>query len=166
MMIGPSKSGKKAPPGTSLTELRVGETVVVEGMVGEWTVRRTRSGEVFVKAPLHMGDGASVRCVWWQARSVPQPGHRVRVRGEVQFYDGDVELHVRETTPLFDDRSAALEQRLLRFYIACLEAEQMRELEFALTDGGRQFVLLEAGEERVITGEATWTDLPEDPQLT
>ncbi|AFV10583.1 DNA helicase-like protein [Thermacetogenium phaeum DSM 12270] len=165
-MIGLSKSEKETPP-ELLTELQVGELVVVDGVVGERTVRRTtKTGGVFVKAPLHMDDLASVWCVWWQAQSAPQPGQRVRLRGEVQFYDGNMELHVRETIPLFDDKPAALEHKLLRFYIACLEAEQMRELEFAIDDGGRRFVLLESGEEHVISGEATWTDLPDAPQLT
>lgn len=164
-MSGASNS-RRVTPATFPSDWKAGETVVITGVVGEWTVRRTRSGEVFVKAPLYLDDGTSVRCVWWQARNAPQSGHRVRVRGEAQFYDGDVELHVRETTRLSGEPPATLEHKLLRFYIACLETEQMRELEFSLSDVGRQFILLEAGEERILTGEATWADLPDDPQLT
>lgn len=164
MVIDESKAGVK---NLSIleAEIKAGETVVVEGKIGEWTVRRTKSGELFVKAPLQTEDGAVMLCVWWNSRSAPQPGHRVRLRGEVKYYDGGMELHVRETIPLFDERSAAFEQRLLRYYIACLEAEQMREMEFRREDEGKKFVLLEAGDERVITGEATWTELPGDPGL-
>ncbi|MDR7450010.1 MAG: AAA domain-containing protein [Armatimonadota bacterium] len=53
------------------------------------------------------------------------------------------------------------EHRLLRYYIACLEAERMRELELSPEDEGRQFVLLQDGEERLVTGEETSVEISE-----
>ncbi len=44
------------------------------------------------------------------------------------------------------------EHRIIRFYIACLEAEQMRELELAPDAEGQAFVVLGSGEERLLTG--------------
>lgn len=143
--------------------LEPGQTVTLTGVVGSWTTRRTRAGELFVTASLQLGDGTSVACVWWEARQAPQPGTRVRVRGEVHTYEDGLELHVRETTPLAPE-SHEPEHRLLRFYVACLEAEQMRELELSPEDEGRQFVLLQAGEERIVTGEEAWIEL-EDTEV-
>lgn len=56
------------------------------------------------------------------------------------------------------------EHRLLRYYIACLEAEQIRELELSLEEQGRRFVLLRQGEEHLVTGEEVPIE-PSDPDV-
>ncbi len=48
--------------------------------------------------------------------------------------------------------TGAREHKILRFYIVCLEAEQMRELELSPEGEGRQFVLIGSGQERLLTG--------------
>lgn len=142
-----------------------GDEVVLTGTVGCWESRRRRTGELFVKADLALEDGSTVRCVWWEARRAPRPGTRVQVRGEVRTYDGVIEVHVRETRPVVEQVPAEFEHRLLRYYIACLEAEQMRQVEFDPADDGRSFVLLTSGEPGLFTGEAVRVELPRDPRV-
>lgn len=145
--------------------LALGGEVVLAGTVGRSETRRKRTGELFVKAELELEDGTSVRCVWWEARRAPRPGTRVQIRGEVRAYDGAVEVHVRETRPMGDQVPREFEHRLLRYYIACLEAEQMRQVEFNPDDAGGSFVLLTSGGAGLFTGEDVRMDLPADPAI-
>lgn len=146
--------------------LEPGKTVYLVGVVGEATTGRTRSGELFVRARLQLDNGTTVRCVWWDARAAPRFGSRVRVRGEVRVYEGEAEVHVRETLRLPEATQGELEHRLLRFYVACLEAERMRETDFPLEEAGRRFVLLEEGQEALLTGEGVWVELPGIPEVS
>lgn len=148
------------PPG-----LEPGSSIVLAGRVGPWESRRKKSGEVFVKAYLSTEDGSRVRCVWWEARRAPRQGARVRVRGEVRAYGGEIEIHVRDTVPLGEDAPTTFEHRLLCYYVACVEAEQMRQVEFEPADLGRRFVVVTQGQERFLTGEDVRADLPDDPAI-
>lgn len=148
------------PPG-----FEVGSSVTLAGTVGSWESRRKKSGELFIKADLTTEDGSKVRCVWWDARRAPRQGARVRVRGEVRAYGGEIEIHVRDTVPLGEDAPTTFEHRLLRYYVACVEAEQMRQVEFDPADLGRRFVLITQGRERFVTGEEARGDLPDDPAI-
>lgn len=143
--------------------LEPGQEVALTGVVGRWTTGRTRAGTLFVRARLELDDGSAVTCIWWDAKRAPQPGTRVRVRGDVRAYEGRIELHVRETAPVAPEPHEP-EHRLLRYYIACLEAERMRELELSPEDEGRQFVLVQDGEERLVTGEEASVELA-DPRI-
>ena len=147
--------------------LRAGQAVELSGVVQNVTPRSTRLGEVFVKGSVRLEDGTAVRCVWWDARTAPRAGSRVRMTGEVRTYQGEPEVHVRQTVRLGQDAGGGeLEHRLLRFYVACLEAERARETEFPLDEADKQFVLLQEGRENLLTGEAAWAELPATPELS
>lgn len=58
----------------------------------------------------------------------------------------------------------ALEPRLIRFYLACVEEEQAGLVTFGLPAAGDRFVLVEEGSEPFLTGTGTWA--PEGPDPT
>ncbi len=153
------------PSSSGLLELQPGSRISVAGTVGAWESRRRTSGEIFIKAFLHTDDGGAIRCVWWDARRAPMRGSRVVVEGEVRSYEGSPELHVRDTRPLVETPPQSFEHRLLRYYIACLEAERMRAVEFDPASAGRSFVVLNKGPELLLTGYPTTMELPADPTI-
>lgn len=147
------------------SDLPVGDEVVLTGTAGTQEIRRRKTGDRFVKAYLTLEDGSRVRCVWWEARRAPRPGALVQVRGQVRVYDGEREIHVRETRLITDQVPPAFEHRLLRYYIGCLETEQMRQVEFDPGGEGSAFILLTSGRELLFSGEEVRMDLPRDPPV-
>ncbi len=151
---------------TPVPGLEEGAFVTLSGKVGSRLTRRRKTGELFVKADLTTDDGNSIPCVWWEARRAPREGARVLVRGDVRRYGEAIEVHVRETRPIGEEAPKSFEHRLLRYFVACVEAEQMREVEFKPGDAGRRFVLLTEGPERIVTGDQPRVELPRDEPIT
>ena len=59
----------------------------------------------------------------------------------------------------------ALEPRLIRFYLACVEEEQAALVTFPLSGAGDRFALVEDGPEPLLTGTGTWAPNGPDPTV-
>jgi very-short-patch-repair endonuclease len=104
--------------------LALGERATIVGTVILRRVIRPREGgQPLVKATVDVDDGPEVNVVWWEAGRAPSEGRRVKVEGRVREFQGQLEIHadewsVERTTPSEDPV-----ERLLAFYIGCVEAE-------------------------------------------
>ncbi len=137
-----------------MSALRRGEYVSLAGTVRSPRSGRTERGSVYVRAWLELPDGSRVRCIWWDGRLAPDEGSAVVVEGEVRSYAGELEVHVRATRVEQASGPEAPEHRILRYYIACIEAEQARQLEFPAS--GREAAdafILDEGREPFVTAQ-------------
>lgn len=95
----------------------------VADITGEIQKRRILGDDAGVKARLKADEGGTVVVVWWEAGLAPAPGARVRVKGPVREYRGDLEVHAHEThvdrSRLPTDPAA----QVIGFYMECVEAE-------------------------------------------
>jgi hypothetical protein len=146
---------------------RDGDVVTAVGEVREVRRRSKRNGEPFWKSRLELVDGSQIGCVWWDSGDAPKAGDTVRVEGRVRDYQGDLEIHVRNTSRVAEDPSSDLtvEQRIIGYYGDCIEAESQQDLTVA--PGQRGHLTIDRGIEPAVTHVAghVWT-LPSDEQST
>ena len=114
--------------------------VNVAGVVTEANQRRKRNGGAFVQALVEDRRGQAVRVNWWDAAEAPELGVRVHVRGRLDSYDGEPQVHADATEPLFDGPPEDPLVAKVGYYRDCLRAEAFASVRLRARDPGHLLV--------------------------
>ncbi len=114
--------------------------VDVTGVVGEVMERQTRKGTPFVHALVEDRQGRAIRINWWDAAEAPEAGVRVHVRGRLDSYNGQRQVHADATEPVFDGPPEDPLVARVGYYRDCLRAESFTAVRLRASDPGHLLI--------------------------